>query len=402
MVNPVNSEILVVGVPWNLHELATVVRDAESVGIGICVADTPQALAKVDGSVRCRRVPVAALTAEAVGAAADSLDPFTVVSVTERQLVLAAAVREGLGLAGTSSATELKVRDKFLMREALREAGLTGVGFAECPVEEVPEAVARMGLPVVVKPRSLAGSTAVHLVSEPGDVDAVREYYLEDSPMGRSVLVEEFIPGREVSFEGLAVDGRLTGFTLTDKVNTGAPNFFEMGHLMPSGVPEWYSAVIESYLQDVVKALGIETAPIHAELKIDGDRPELVEIHTRFGGGNIVKLLERTYGIRPFEAYLGALTGRRTPPLVTPSATWGIGFFTAYVGESPRWSSFDFPHPEAVVQIEFDAESRPKLETIDGVRMQRWRCGHVMFRSENPQAVRRNIDFMHETFSTGR
>ena len=89
-----NTEILVVGVPWNLHELATVVRDAEALGLRVHVADTEEALAKVDASVRCARVPVAEPTVEAVSAAAAALAPHTVVSVTERQLVLAAQVRE--------------------------------------------------------------------------------------------------------------------------------------------------------------------------------------------------------------------------------------------------------------------------------------------------------------------
>jgi hypothetical protein len=146
----------------------------------------------------------------------------------------------------------------------------------------------------------------------------------------------------------------------------------------------------------VVTALGLTTCPVHAELKLTPTGPELVEIHTRFGGGNIVVLLNAVYGLRPFEEFLRALFRRErtAPDAHDPRLTWGVGFFTARIDDAPRWPSFAFPDPSSVVMVDVDARRRPKVDRIAGVRLHYWRAGHALFASADYAAVRRNVEFM--------
>jgi hypothetical protein len=126
------------------------------------------------------------------------------------------------------------------------------------------------------------------------------------------------------------------------------------------------------------------------------DAVELIELHTRYGGDDIVRLLEKSRGVRPFGAYFAAMLNgtRPTPSDRGHDTVWGVGFFSAPVGSPFRWASYDFPHPEAVVQLEVDATAEPKLRAYEGVRLMYWRAGRALFSAPAHRAVQENIDFM--------
>jgi predicted ATP-grasp superfamily ATP-dependent carboligase len=387
--------IAIIGVPWNSHELDPAVCAARELGVRLCVADTAAGLAKIPHSLPCDRLEVPEMTQDHLSAALAGTGPRCVVSITEMKLELAARVREIIGIPGTASQVERTVSDKLLTRTALSDAGLTAVRYWCVPVTRVAGLLGEVPLPVVVKPRTLAGSNGVRLLDGPADVpDALSQY--RHQPAG--VLVESYLPGVEISVEALAVDGRLFPLTLTDKVNTGSPYFQEIGHIMPSRHTAGRGEQVTSYLQQVITALGIGTAPIHAELKLSDHGVDLVEIHTRFGGGNIVRLLRESRGIDAFKAYFAALLSGRPPLAATPDAVWGVGFFTSRAGGEFEWRSFDIPHPAAVVQIDLDRRRRPKLREFRGVRIRYWRAGHAMFRSAHYHEVHDNISAMTTRF----
>jgi formate-dependent phosphoribosylglycinamide formyltransferase (GAR transformylase) len=389
--------IAVIGVPWNAHELVPAAEDADALGMRLCLVDSEQALAKVSGGVRCDRLAVTAMDAEQIARSLDGIAPSAVVSITEFRLDLAAQVREKLGRPGTSSQAERAVSDKLLTRQTLADAGLTRVQFWNTPIAGLRDMVDSLDFPLVVKPRAFAGSNGVRLLNGPGDVaDAVTAFDADVAAASSrdSLLIESFIPGVEVSAEGLVVDGKLTLWSLTDKVNTGPPYFQEIGHVMPSRECAARHAEVEEYLRRVVTALGIGTAPIHAELMLNNDGVELVEIHTRFGGGHIVRLLTESLECRPFRAYFNALLSGGTPRVGVPEAVWGVGHFTAHVGHPFRWSSFAFPHPHALREIDLDASRAPKVREVEGIRIRYWRAGHVLFMSPEYHEVYANVRFM--------
>ncbi|MGW3240317.1 ATP-grasp domain-containing protein [Streptomyces olivaceus] len=393
------KRIMVVGVPWSSHELTPAARDAERLGARLHVVDTAEALRALGADTACERVPVSGLEEAELVAAAHKIAPDCVVSITELTMELAARVREALGHPGTPSATELAVADKLRTRAVLREHALTGVGYWETTVDEVAALLPALDLPVVVKPRQLTGSAGVRLVGSAADVAELIAQYDRDTAAGfdrHRLIVESYVPGDEISAEGIVVAGELHLFTLTDKVNTGAPHYVEVGHLMPSArLTEWEPRV-HDYLQRCVTALGIVTSPIHAELKVTDDRVETIELHTRYGGDDLVQLIERSCGLRPFEVYFAAMLhgARPTPHPAGRSAVWGVGFFSAPVGSPFRWPSYDFPHPEAVAQLEVDAAAEPKLRAYEGVRLLYWRAGRALFSAPTHPAVRENINFM--------
>lgn len=393
--------VLVVGVPWNKDDLTALADEAAGAGLRVVVADTVGALERLASHPALDVHPLRDVTVGHLCEAAEAIGARHVISLATLRMELAATVREKLGLPGTPSQVEATVADKLRTRQALAANGLTTVRFLGTTPTRLADDVAAADLPVIVKPRGLAGSTAVHLLRTTVDFAAAVGYYdpVVAGASGRDqLIVEEVIDGPEISAEGLVVDGRLSLFTLTDKTNTGAPHYYETGHVMPSRFTADWADRVTAYLRDVVAALGIVTSPLHAELKLNGERVELVEIHTRFGGGHLPRLVERSCGVRPFGAFLRALVGRPQLDACDGPTAWGIGYFTARVGQPVRWPSFAFPAPEAVAEIRFDRDATPQADSIEGVRIQHWRAGYAMFHSDDPAAVHANVAFMKDTY----
>ena len=395
-------KILVTGVPWSTGELVPAVRDAATLGARLVVVDVPAELDKVDSAIDCDRVAVSSFDPESVTCIASSVEPDQVVSITEMAMVCAAEVRKRLSLKGTPTPVERAVSDKLVTRELLRRHGLTDVAYWPTTIAGVRRLVATLPLPVVVKPRALTGSVGVRLVRDPADLDDFSRQYEPRvaAKFGRDrLLVEEFIPGVEISAEAMAVDGRLVLLALTDKVNSGPPYFVEIGHTMPSRHTERWGARVGDYLQRCVAALGIRTSPLHAELKLlPGSQVELVEVHTRYGGDNIIRLLEGASGYRAFEAYFAAVLDEVIPASPMARQAVGVGFFTGGVNHPFICGSLDFPHPDTIVEIDLDCQRRPKLLAYEGVRLRHWRAGHVLFASQNQTKVQDNVAFIQSQF----
>ena len=139
-----------------------------------------------------------------------------VVPVDDRTTVVGAAIAERLGLRSSSLDAVSTTRNKHRMREAFARAGVRSPRFTLLDVSDDPEAAAdRVTYPCVLKPTILAGSRGVIRADDaPSFVAAFRRIAAilgspDSAELGEGreeVLVEDFIPGREVALEGLLVE----------------------------------------------------------------------------------------------------------------------------------------------------------------------------------------------------
>lgn len=122
----------------------------------------------------------------------------------EPGIVLAARLREALGVDGLGVEAALRFRNKELMKRTLDAAGLRTP--RHCPATSVAEvwaAAERIGFPVIVKPIAGAGSADTYRLDGP---DALREVLprLRHVP---EVSVEEFVEGEEYTYDTVSIDG---------------------------------------------------------------------------------------------------------------------------------------------------------------------------------------------------
>ena len=126
-------------------------------------------------------------------------------SLWEPLMVLAARLREALGVPGLSVAETIPYRDKEAMKLKLDAAGIrTPRHVAAHTVAECWEAAQRIGFPVIVKPIAGAGSADTYRCDTP---DELREVLprVAHVPV---VSVEEFIDGEEYTFDTVTIDGK--------------------------------------------------------------------------------------------------------------------------------------------------------------------------------------------------
>ncbi|MCE0448148.1 hypothetical protein LT493_43865 [Streptomyces tricolor] len=133
------------------------------------------------------------------------------------------------------------------------------------------------------------------------------------------------------------MNGEVRILGLTDKFNTGVPHYYEVGHVMPSGHTARWLDPVRAYLQDVVSALKIRTSALHAELMLHDGRVELVELHTRFGGGSIrASCWPRRTASAPTTLYFTALLRGELPEVPRATGTAGGGVLRRLGGRAVR------------------------------------------------------------------
>ena len=124
----------------------------------------------------------------------------------EPGMLLAARLREALGLPGMSVEQTLPFRDKEVMKRRLDDAGVRTPRHASATTEDqVREAAERIGYPVIVKPIAGAGSADTHRCDSRAELEQVlrRVKHVEE------VSVEEFVEAEEFTFDTICAGGRL-------------------------------------------------------------------------------------------------------------------------------------------------------------------------------------------------
>src|SRR5213593_3116489 len=187
-------------------------------------------------------------------------------------------------------------RNKHEMRRRLGAAGVPAPRFRRVPLSADPARVAREAeYPCVLKPLALSASRGVIRADDPdGFVAAFRRIaaILARDDVGLSgelaeaLLVEEFIPGREVALEGLLTAGGLQTLALFDKPDPlDGPFFEETIYVTPSRLPAATQARIADVTLRACAALGLTEGPVHAELRVNDAGPWVVEVAARSIGG---------------------------------------------------------------------------------------------------------------------
>ena len=221
-----------------------------------------------------------------------------VVGVDDDTTVQAAQVARALGLAHNSVESVKAARYKDVMRLALSEADVLSPGFTTVALDEDPRQVAaRMRYPCVLKPLALSASRGVIRADDEAPVrggvrgDRGRSCARPSRPANQ-ILVEDFIPGAEVALEGLLQTGKLTTLALFDKPDPlDGPYFEETIYVTPSRKAAAVQADVARVTEQAALALGLQTGPVHAELRLNERGAWIVEVAARSIGGLCSKML---------------------------------------------------------------------------------------------------------------
>lgn len=130
----------------------------------------------------------------------------------EPGMLLAARLREALGVEGMTVEETLPFRDKDRMKQVLSAAGVRTPRHARATsAEECREAASRIGFPLILKPIAGAGSADTYRVDDAAQLEETlpRLAHLPE------VNVEEFIEGEEFTFDTVCVGGEVAYYSIT-------------------------------------------------------------------------------------------------------------------------------------------------------------------------------------------
>ena len=230
-------------------------------------------------------------------------EPDGVLALGDRSVITAAYVARGLGIFHNHPASVESCRSKEKMREAFRVSGLRTPSFRALPIVPTPDAaLSGIKFPCVVKPICLSASQGVmrannvvefrraverlaHLLQSP-ELRASRDPELD------RMIVEDYIPGREVAVEGLITEGVLRVLAIFDKPDPlEGPYFEETIYVTPSRLSREQQDAIARCARDSARALGLIHGPIHAEFRVNDEGVWPLEIAPRPIGGLCARAL---------------------------------------------------------------------------------------------------------------
>ena len=230
-------------------------------------------------------------------------------SCWEPLVLAAAAVREQVGARGMTVDTVRGFRDKQLMKERIKAAGLRVPHSQRVSTEaEVWAAAERIGFPLILKPIAGAGSADTHRVDSAADLRRI----LPTMRHVKEASCEEFVQGEEFTYDTVCAGGQ--------------PVYENVAQYLPrplvARTEHWISPLILT-LKDldqprlragvqlgrgVLQALGMESGFTHMEWyrKTDG---EVVfgEIGCRPGGARLVDQMNFTGDVDTYRAWADAV-----------------------------------------------------------------------------------------------
>lgn len=254
-------------------------------------------------------------------------------------VAIAARVAERLALPHPiSPETATLSTSKLRQRERFADAGVPQPAYEVCSgAREAAAAAQRIGFPCVIKAPDRQGQRGLTLVGSSEEVeDAVR--IALDASRSATLLVEELVPGREVTVNAFSVDGHFYPLTVTDRLTAALPAFgVALTHAWPSELEPAQIGLAVEAASAAARAVGIENGPSYTQLLVGPDGARVGELAARLGGGHDAELCRVALGVDLNGAALSAALGEEVPPAsVSPVAKVGgacVRFLVAPPGE---------------------------------------------------------------------
>jgi ATP-grasp domain len=215
-------------------------------------------------------------------------------------------------------------RDKRLMKELVRGAGVPTAEFRSLPDAADATAVARiaaeLSAPLIVKPAGGFGSNTTEKVDDAADLGAVATGLTFDTAQrAHQLIVEEYVVGEELCVDAIWSGEHALTFVV-HKYLRPRMTVLENGLdgsliLLPEDHPELYQRLRAMHAR-LNPVLGIDSGPTHLEVfeRPDGDLL-FSEIASRPGGGWIQSMIGAYHGHSVWSLAMSAAVTGSIPPL---------------------------------------------------------------------------------------
>ena len=221
------------------------------------------------------------------------------IPLTEATLPQTLEVLRGLGAAWNQPAVVALLRDKFALKQRLREVdpGLEVGASLRWPAGGRPLRIDDLPERAVIKPNSGYGNTSVGYFNR-RTPQAELDAFVAARP-GTELVIEEFHPGPEYFVNGqTGGDGSVLVLAIFryQRVWANRRCVDWLTHQVPHSAPEF--AILAEYAARTLAALGLRRSPFHLEARLTSSGPRLVEVGARLAGNGNAFICNRLHGGR--------------------------------------------------------------------------------------------------------
>jgi len=259
----------------NTLGIKTIVTDYNENAPGMKIADYPIVISTkdVDGTVRIMKDFNNKIKIDGV------------ITVGTDASMTVAAVANALGLPGIKFENAEAASNKIKMRERLRVHNVPIPDFYKVwSFQDLVSASKKLGFPFVLKPADNMGARGVMKVENEVMLEFAFLNAKKGSPSGE-LIAEQYMQGPELSIDALIYNNEIYITGVADRLIEREPYFIEIGHVLPSALPEEIlNQGIEVFKQGI-RALGIDIGGAKGDIKITKQGAKVGEIAARLSGG---------------------------------------------------------------------------------------------------------------------
>ncbi len=292
----------------NSYRIAPYIKAAKNLGLEVTIASQGQhsLVSEVANGIHIDFANMDAAVNEILKE--NEKKPFSgILGSDDQTVVLAAHVAQSLKLAHNPPKAAKLSHRKDLARAQLALSG--------CPVPihcllnltmPIKKQMAGLPWPCVLKPLNMSASRGVIRANNDTEFIAACERLRPILATAANefeqthILIEDYIDGIEIAYEGFLHRGKLSTITLFDKPDPlVGPYFEETIYVTPSSLSCEVQQSVQAIIQKACNVYELTTGAIHAECRIDNEENVwILEIASRTIGGDCARILDNeNFGI---------------------------------------------------------------------------------------------------------
>lgn len=226
-----------------------------------------------------------------------------IIAVAEYDLIRAAELREALGIEGQYLESATAYRNKYIMKQIVKESGVKVPAFARVRTNmDLIHFASTHSLPLVVKVVDGSGAEGVSIIRDNSDlIERLQKGFQGEW------IVEEFVPGVVYHVDGLYQDGRILFSWPSVYINDclayidGSPSgsyILEVGNTLVARLQQVVQQSIDALPSPRIMAF-------HAEIfHTPNDELVFCEIASRVGGSKIGDMINSAFDFNLMESWL--------------------------------------------------------------------------------------------------
>ncbi len=210
-------------------------------------------------------------------------------AATDFSVLTMSRIADEMHLPGINYEAAKRIKNKAAVRKCLYDAKAddTGYSFEINSLDEIPQILPQVKFPIMMKPCDGSGSRGASRVDKAEDFEKACKFAMEGSITHRAVA-EPFVDGKEYGVESFVDNGEIHILGVMQKDMTLPPYYAELGHAIPSELPQAIEEKIKSCVHKALVALGVNHGSVNMDLLLSekGD-VHIVDVGARMGGNLI-------------------------------------------------------------------------------------------------------------------